>query len=1427
MLNPRRRRVAFITALGLIVFPLLQSSLPATDVRLGSVRAAAVLPSTPVSVGSTHTLAIDTTGKLWSWGYNSQGQLGTGNYSSTNSPVPVSTGGMTLPVVAVAAGQRHSIAVDSTGALFAWGEGFHGALGTGTLSSANSPVRVAMPSAMALPIQAVAAGNDDSLAIDNNGQLWAWGFNQSGQLGNGNNTETLAPTPVVIPTGMQPPIRSIAAQDQTTYAIDAIGAVWSWGLNYTGALGAGLSYQTLQSTNVPVPVAQGIMTQPVKSVSAGEIHAVAIDANNQVYAWGNNLYGQVGVTASQNRYCTTGVGNSDTEYDAPVPVQLPATASAAGGQLHSLVADKAGKMWAWGSNFNGELGTNSASCDPSNQPVAVVTPTGMALPVSQVYAGNDTVSFALDANGHLWAWGLNFNGELGNCTNTDAHVPTPVCNLPPLGAPQAQRYVALGDSYSSGEGVPPFFAGTDVPDPTPPSTSPPKDMCHRSTHAYPELILNRAGFPSSVDFWACSGAVMRDFYQPKYSAEPGQLDHLNTGVTHITFSVGGNDIGFATIGAVCTDVTAVFFFQQNSKYQPNCGDFLDQQGQLQPNKLVDGLTTGIPEQGVSYSLPNFYSDIHTASPQARVYVIGYPNPLPPKLPPCPPRNGAVCSVGDCTANVLREDPNNTNGLKYGPGPTAYQVAFTIHRNDIIWMNKLFARLNTAIQTNALKAGFYFVDNTHTFDGHEVCASQPFVHGVVLPNNSNDPPSPFSFHPNDPGQAAMANQLAAFKAAPPTGGFSVSISPQQAIQQPLTVAPGLALLAVQSAWPGSDVQASLVSPSGQVFDRTTQASGLVHRLQSNAETYDITNPEAGQWTVKLFGANVPASGETVRVDTTQIPQSAFAPVAAMAPSTDRGVAPLTILLSAQGSSAFGGATIASYQWDFGDGSPTGSGANPSHVFSTPGVHTITVTVADSNGQSDTASQDVFVSATDQAPSASFIWGSLDSSNPTQVTMDARASADVDGKITGYSWDFGDGSTGSGVTAAHTFTAAGAYPVTLTVTDNGGLATSVCQSVTTGQFSGGPNQPCLAGTGISIGATEGSSFSAPVASFSEKTGADPAAAFTASIDWGDGSQAAGTVSGPSGGPFTVTGTHTFAEEGSFKVKTTLTQTASGATAAAQATASVQPRNGEILFSRASTAQGADHHSHIWLMNSDGTNAHVLTSGSFDDAQPVWSLDGTRIAFTSTRNGFTHIFVMNADGSGVTALTSGSAFDLDPAWAPDGSKIIFTSSRGGNTHIYVVSSSGGTPTALTSGSFYDAAAAWSPDGSHIAFTSTRAGQTHIFVMNPDGTGVVTLTSGSFYDATPSWSPDGSHIAIISNRGGNTHVYVMQSNGSGLIALTSGNGFDAQPTWSPDGATIVLISTRNGSAHIFVMNADGSGLKALTSGQAIDLSPSWRAAE
>jgi Tol biopolymer transport system component len=248
---------------------------------------------------------------------------------------------------------------------------------------------------------------------------------------------------------------------------------------------------------------------------------------------------------------------------------------------------------------------------------------------------------------------------------------------------------------------------------------------------------------------------------------------------------------------------------------------------------------------------------------------------------------------------------------------------------------------------------------------------------------------------------------------------------------------------------------------------------------------------------------------------------------------------------------------------------------------------------------------------------------------------------------------------------------------------------------------------------------------------------------------------------------------------------------------------------------------HYSEIVVTNVDGSRRRIVARrGLYED--PVWSPDGTKIAFVRIRGGNADLCVVNADGTGRRKLAHVSSFlpnlvslqpvgipnpNANPAWSPDGRKIAFTSSRVGNEDIYVVDVDGGGLVNLTRSRGTDRRPVWSPDGRQIAYRGDRDGNGEVYVMNADGSAQRRLTRNPAPDNGAVWSPDGRRILFQRALG---DIWVMNRDGSAQRNLTpevrpARFSEDSSPAWSPDGRLIAFVTRRDGNPKVYVMTANG----------------------
>jgi TolB protein len=251
-------------------------------------------------------------------------------------------------------------------------------------------------------------------------------------------------------------------------------------------------------------------------------------------------------------------------------------------------------------------------------------------------------------------------------------------------------------------------------------------------------------------------------------------------------------------------------------------------------------------------------------------------------------------------------------------------------------------------------------------------------------------------------------------------------------------------------------------------------------------------------------------------------------------------------------------------------------------------------------------------------------------------------------------------------------------------------------------------------------------------------------------------------------------------------------------------------------------------IWAMDYDGQGAHPVTHLGTISLSPRVSPDNSRVAFASLGRAGWSIRMFSLDLGRPVEFLSPSGTTLSPAWSSDGSKLAFSSDRqGGDSEIYTTDASGGSIHRLTSFRGPDVSPVWNPKtNAQIAWVSGRTGLPQIYIMDSDGANVQRMTDGG-YATSPSWSPNGQFLAFAWDRKygpgapGGQDIYIMDVASRRWIQLTHDAGRNDFPSWAPDGRHLVF-QRENGGSQIWSMLADGTGQHAISHSGAESM-PNW----
>jgi alpha-tubulin suppressor-like RCC1 family protein len=376
-----------------------------------------VTSSSNPSIYYAHSIAFRNHTAM-TWGYNGYGQLGNG--ANITSATPTAVPGL-VGVLGGEVGGTHTVVFQNiSGQVWTWGNNAYGQLGDGTQNASGVPVRVTAKEPGFNNISSVAAGGNHTLALSKGGTVWAWGQNFYGQLGNGDNIglNQFAPTPVRISANGNSPLTgmtAITAGGSHSLALTSDGKVWAWGYNGYGQLGQGKK-NTVDS-NIPLPVMSNYSsTRPLTGITmikAGGSHNVALKADGTVWTWGYNGLGQLGTSYESILAFRT--------FPGQVNITGKVVAIAAGLDHTIALTDPTaptdgGIVWAWGFNGLGQLGNNTTTDSSKPGSVKRLGADGKTLVdltnITRIFAVGHH-NYAVDKDGTVWVWGNNTTLQLG------------------------------------------------------------------------------------------------------------------------------------------------------------------------------------------------------------------------------------------------------------------------------------------------------------------------------------------------------------------------------------------------------------------------------------------------------------------------------------------------------------------------------------------------------------------------------------------------------------------------------------------------------------------------------------------------------------------------------------------------------------------------------------------------------------------------------------------------------------------------------------------------------------------------------------------------------------------------------------------------------------------------------------------------------
>ncbi|WP_169739988.1 IPT/TIG domain-containing protein [Actinospica robiniae] len=377
--------------------------------RIPAVLAALALGACGLTAAAATTAAADTaTTPLTVWGANYDGELGDGTTNNAQTPEQI-TLAPGVSAVQVAAGGSASYAIGSDQQIYSWGDNQFGELGNGYIEadSVEQPEPISLPDG-AVPV-GIAAGSESAVAVDSAGRVWTWGDSEFGELGNGTQTNSGVPVQVTLPGGDK--AASVDASGYSVAAVGTDGKLFTWGMNENAELGDGTTTEHHSPVQATMPGGD-----PVAQVSLDDGLGLAVGTDGKLFSWGTYNYdGQLGDG-------TTDPHLSPTQISLPDGVHA---AAAAAGTEFAMALGVDGRVYTWGSDEYGQLGDGGPTSEVQLSPKAITLPGGVL--AASVDAGGGANGYVIGQDGVVYDWGYNGYGfSLGNGTDQDSSSPVAI-----------------------------------------------------------------------------------------------------------------------------------------------------------------------------------------------------------------------------------------------------------------------------------------------------------------------------------------------------------------------------------------------------------------------------------------------------------------------------------------------------------------------------------------------------------------------------------------------------------------------------------------------------------------------------------------------------------------------------------------------------------------------------------------------------------------------------------------------------------------------------------------------------------------------------------------------------------------------------------------------------------------------------------------